>query len=272
VRVGVLVDRIQVIRTLRKAVRTGAGPHPTTRLLPLSSWGEVIEGVRGESFDLVILQPSIGVGPWSPAPKFTELERLVSLFPGSRAILYFCRPKPTPSDLRDLARMGFPYWLIQGIDDDTRTIQRAVARAEARRILTLRSDAQGTQMEEEPLALLLHSTTGWPPVRLVEDLANQQYMSRRTFQRRLKGLNLPSPGRLLSCGRFLEVCALWRSMGIRDRFRIGLILGFGDPSSIGHLSRTLTGRPLGHFLRPDSDADPFDWFWNHVIGQDARSG
>jgi hypothetical protein len=49
-------------------------------------------------------------------------------------------------------------------------------------------------------------------------------------------------------------------MGLTNRTRIASILGIADPVSLGHLSQSLAGRPLGLFLDPHSDEDPFDWF------------
>lgn len=200
-RVAVLVDRIHAVRTIRKAF---GGTPVAARLLFLSSWRELVDGAGSESFDLAIVQPSFGVAPSLSSPNLTDLERFVSLFPTPSVILYLCRSDPAPTFLLDLARMEFPYLLLRGVDDDPRTVQRVVARAETRRILRLKLTALEDQLEEEAVRLLLNSATGWPPAKRVEDLASQQQMSDRTLQRRLRRGHLPTPGRLISYARFLE--------------------------------------------------------------------
>ncbi len=259
VRVAVLIDQSQGCRTVRLAFRLGSRSSEAVQLDFLSSWSELREAAYGDRSTIAVLQPCFGMPPRRPEPNFREIERATAVWDRETMILYLCCPHLSASLLHDLGRMGFPFLLAQGIDDDGRNILRMVARAEARRVLRERLGEKELPPSVEALRLILDAVAGWPPPSSVGEMARILRMSRRSLQRSLNDDGLPSPGKLVSYARLLEICTLWR-MGIRGRARIASILGIADSSSLGHLSRSLTGQPLSHFLDLESGASPFDWF------------
>jgi AraC-like DNA-binding protein len=269
VRIAGLLDHSRACRNLRLAFPAGTGGADGVRLEFLSSWRELREGVREGLYDLAIVQPCLGTSLSHPEPNLAELEPLAGAWPREKVILYFCCyfccPHPSASLLHDLGRLGFPFLLILGTDDDPRNICRIVARAGARSTFRKRLADLEPAISEEALRLVLETVAGWPPSDSVHDLASSLNMSRRSLNRRFRTEGLPSPGRLVSFARLLETSALW-NMGLRSRARIASILGLSSPASLGHLSRSLAGRPLGSFLEPRPGEDPFDWVIRKIQG------
>jgi len=221
--------------------------------------------VRGEGYHLCILQPSFGSPSSSPSNRLVELEWLISIWDPESVILYVCKPNPKISSLVDLRRMGFSFFLLQGVDDDERSVLRMVARTETRRRLRKMLEELEHGLEADTLELLCKATTAWPEARSAAELAGRLQMSQRTLQRTLRQKRLPTAGKIVSCSRFLELSTLWKEMWIRDRYRIASLLGYADPSSLNHLSRALTGQPLNRFLHSLCDADPYRWFAQMVL-------
>lgn len=255
--IAVLLDHPQAFRALRSAFRLGPGGPVNAQLRFLSNWTELHDTLASEECDLAIVQPCHGQPSTSPDPSLAELETLATLWPREQVILPVVHLRPNPGLLRDIGQMAFPYLLVQGIDDDPKTILRTVARAESRRLLRRELEVERTALDPEVVALLLDSLTGWPPAPSVHDLAKQSGMGRRSLQRVLRQAGLPSPGKLVAFSRFLDACVMGRRMGVSSRARIASILGSGDAASLGHLSQRVANRPLGKFIGGDATEDPF---------------
>ena len=257
--IAVLLDHSQAVRSLRSAFRLGPGGPARAHLRSLSTWTELYDLLASDECDLALVQPCHGYPPTSPDPSLAGLETLATRWPREQVVLFVVRPRPGPHLLRDIGQMGFPYLLVQGIDDDPRTILRTVARAESRRLLRRRLESKRAGLDPEVAGLVLDSLTAWPPALSVQDLALQSGMGRRNLQRVLRQAGLPSPGKLVALSRFLEACVIGQRMGVSSRARIASIPDSGDAASLGHLSRRVANRPLGEFIGSDATEDPFSF-------------
>lgn len=199
--ISVLLDDSRAYRALRLAFRTGLGGPAAVQLRFVSSWSELRHDIGAELCDLAIVQPCFGMPPSLPEPNLPKLEGLASVWDRGKVILYLSHPNPSPSLFHDLGRLGFPFLLVQGIDDDPRSILRIVARAGARRNLRGRWREQDAPPDEATCRLVLDTVTGWPPATSAEELARHLKMSLRSLQRRLRAEGLPSPGKSISYGR-----------------------------------------------------------------------
>lgn len=264
-RIAGLFDHSRACRNLRLAFRSGTDLPFRVHLEFLSSWKELREGVRQGSYDLAFVQPCLGQPSFRPEPRLSELEQVVAFLPRDQVILYLCRPHPSATLLYDLGRLGFPFLLMLGVDDDLRGILRIVARARARDALQKGLADLLAELDERTLRLALDALAGWPPPSSVKELAENLNTSRRSLSRKLQTVGLPSPGRLRSTGTLLEARTLW-GMGVQSRARIASILGLADPASLSRLSRRLAGRPLSTFLEAESGEDLVDWMVRQALG------
>lgn len=248
-RVDVLLDDPAAIRAVRLAFRQYPGIQRTCILHQLLSWAELDARADEGDFDVAVVQPTFAS---SGPPRPDGVQRLGRLQgkskPGS-LIPFVCRSARTPALLQELASLRFPIVLVQGIDDDPRSILRALSRAKTFRMVQAFPSRPSEKLDLSSLELVLSIIAGWPPAASVEELAQRRNLSPRTLRRRMATGDLPTPRRLSRWGRLLETFALWE-MGIRSRGRIASILELGSASTLAHLSRDLTGDRLDQVLQP----------------------
>ena len=257
-RVTILLDRPEFLRSLQRPFRPGRSSSSGVRFRALSTWRDLEEDVRGGGCDLAVLDPFVGSDAGGAHGNLVRLERLAPEWDRDRLIILLPHADVVPKTIPDLGLSGFTFLLIHGIDDHPNAVVRALARARGRQLLRERWRARCPGISEEKAGLLLDMVAGWPPVGSARELATRFHVSRRTLHRRLNKENLPSPGRLVSCGRLLEVCVLWQ-IGIRNRASLASIVGLSEASSLGHLARRRADRPLGEFLGREADREAAAW-------------
>jgi hypothetical protein len=255
-RIAVLVDDTNLRRNLHSAFRAAAGSAQAPTFLFSASWAELLASAREGACDLAIADPCIS-GRGGPASlDHSALDCLASALGRDRIVLFLSHPSTGPTVLQGLARAGFPYLILKGVDDEPRSLLRILARAGNRH--ALQSAVAPRELGEagrEGDRFLLEALTLWPPVSHADKLAVRFSLSRRTLERRLSEAEFPSPRRCISWARFLEASKLW-GWGIGSRSRIASILGMSGPDALTHLCRGLTARPLREFwcAEPKEDA------------------
>ena len=247
-RVDFLVDGSGASHSLRLAFWQNGARLPGCVLHSLRSWDELEARLSQGQFDVALVQPTFPKRGRLGGNGFQEIGRLHERAPPGRIIPFLDRSDGTPGKLRSLARIGFPIVLIQGVDDDPRSLLRAVCRAKACALAKSSLREAGLQFDLESQKLALSALAGWPPSQSVKDLAGELNLAGRTLRRRMTAAGLPTPQRLVRYGRLLEAHLLW-AMGIRSRERIASILHISGGSALAHLTKDLTGLPTDEFFR-----------------------
>lgn len=258
-RVGVLVRNRDICGRLRMSLRSCSGAASAPSVHFSLSWGDLLTQAEAGRWDLVLVDPSLEDRTGLCRPDVPALEGLASVLGRDAIILFSSGQPPLPPEFRALGMAGFPYLVRRGVDDDTCSLLRILARARGRRSLRSGLGWVGPdQTEEESRALLLEALTAWPPVLTASALAEHVALSRRTLERRLRHAGFPSPGRSIALGRFLEASML-RIWGVQNRSRIAATLGMNGSDALAHLCARVTGHPLGEMWSEKSDQDPVRW-------------
>jgi AraC-like DNA-binding protein len=233
------------------ALRLAIGIDPLLKhgcdIHPLSSWDELCDRAEDGSFDLAFLDPGFPHGNGRPDQGILELEKIRSFSGAASLILY------SQSDTRSLLllqRIGFPFCVLEGIDDNPRSLLRVMARARSRGLFEQQLTLDELPIKAEDRDLFLQTISGWPPVQNVADLAGRFHLSARSLRRRTRASSLPNPQRLLRWGQLVEASVLW-TLGLRPMTRIASVLGFASSSSMSRLCADLTDRPAKGLFGPD---------------------
>ncbi len=257
-------------RSLHRALHLDRHIRSRCSLYAVSSWEEFKARAHGRAFDLAFVQTSFPRSPGHPLTGVRVLERVIGqLAPGSLVPLV-CEEDSTQDLLKDLKALGFNIVLIQGLDDHPASLLRAISRARSSFRLIPALVASGRGVDLRTLELVLSLVTGWPPPGSVREAAAQLSMTPRSLRRRLREAGFPSPAHLLRWSRLLEAVALER-VGIRSGERLAHLLGLAGHSTLAHLSRDLTNRPLSKTLRPEAEPDILRAFCERLPGYPSRS-
>lgn len=264
-RVDFLVDGSVASHSIRLAFWHTGAHLPGCILHSLRSWDELEARLSQDQFDVALVQPSFPKRGQLGGNGFQEIGRLHERAPPGRIIPFLVRSDSTPENLRKLSKIGFPIVLIQGVDDDPRSLLRAVCRARVCALAksSIRKARLPFDLESQKLAL--SALAGWPPSHSVRDMAEGLNLAGRTLRRRMNAAGLPTPQRLVRYGRLLEAHLLW-TMGIRSRERIASILHISSGSALAHLTKDLTGLPTDEFFRTAQLEDLVTWILARKVG------
>ena len=243
-RLAVLLEDQRQYLTLRRTFHPIHGPGNPPSLEHFHSWCEMLATVDQGEMDLALVDPSLGSPGNEPRPNLPALDSLAERMARDRIIHYLKNGAADAGSVQDLGRLGYPYLLVQGVDDDPRSLMRILARAEARMGLKEALDRTGAgRIDEDRVRLLLEAVAGWPPVDKVPILARRLRLGERTLRRKFREARLPPPSRCLAWGRLLETC-VHRRRAVGSKSRIAGIVGFCDAAGLAHLASRLTNRPL----------------------------
>lgn len=261
-RIATLLENDRTSHSLRLAVRGNPGYASTVKFLPALSWSELTDRASDGHLDLAVVQANFGMrGPHGEV-RIQELERLATHWDPERIILLVGAFSPFP--LSTLGRMGFPFVILSGVEDDPGSLVRVPARAQVRSRLRTGLEAPRTPAEEKRIGLLLGLTAGWPPADSVPDEAKRRTTTPRTLRRWVVQEELPSVRRLLAWSRLLEACELCR-MEVGNRNTISHLVGASGSDGLAHLARRLAGRPFADLVRFQAEPDPFALFFDEII-------
>ena len=243
-----LVEHREIVRSIWLAFRQDGGLLTGCELFPVSSWEELSDRAEHGEFDVAIVQPSFPEERNQPLAGMTQLSRLRKRL-GSGRLIPFVRKSPDIStQLRDVGAMGFPIVLIDGMDDDPRSLLRAVARARTLALADSMRLENDVLLDPARLDLAVAVLAGWPPPESVGDLAAHHHLVPETLRNRLRARDLPTPVHLVRWGRLVEGLCLGR-MGVPCMDRIAFLLQIGGRSSLARLSKSLTGRTFTSVLK-----------------------
>lgn len=247
-RVDLLIKDLDAVVAFSRAMRSPLeGPLPI-ELKYLSSWQAVIRRAQDGAGDVTVVQADFPPDDSARGTWMLRLKQLTSVVPAGGVVPYVCRSDSSGSVLCAIRHVGFPFLIVQGVDDDAHSLLRILARGRGLREINRRLRSAGNDRPDQSFHMVLSALLGWPAAHSVSELAHRLHVSDRTLQRRLRDRGLPSPGRMIHWARVIEAEALCR-MGLRSRMKLASVLGLRDPRSLPRLYQECMGEPLGERLR-----------------------
>ncbi|MGE0351863.1 MAG: helix-turn-helix domain-containing protein [Gemmatimonadales bacterium] len=186
---------------LNRLQRLRAADPERYELLPLATWGEMIETIRLRPVEMAVVDPL-----WGEHPRVREVERLRLLFPSLPLLIYTSLEPETAGVLLDLGRVGIRRVIFARFDDSPAALR-----------LTLRRELEETA-SRKVVVTLMALLEGLPPqlrwavesmlyapadTVTVSALADRAQLERRTCERWFARSGLPSPRAILILARTL---------------------------------------------------------------------
>ena len=238
--VDILIGESSAVLTVLSSLQVGQGKLPGFSTRVLFSWEELQSRATDGAFDVAIIEPDFPGRDRAGRVDVGGIERVGATAGSGAVIHYVSRAGFRKGLLYDLHALRCRFVIIQGEDDDRRSILRVLSRAanlRPMRASLLGASGMEDLVHSEPF---LTSLVGWPVPRSVSDLARHLHMSPRTLRRRMHDQGLLPPQQMIRWGQLLEARTL-HGMGVQSRARLAALLGKSDPSALAHLCRGLTG-------------------------------
>lgn len=238
-RIAAFLQSPESHRTLRVAFPAATRHRQQDPLHFLQDWGQLLSHGRSGRYDVFLIELDSHENSSWPAPTLPQLEELRAVVEPQGIVLYVHPPLKT-GFLTDLGRMGFPFLVFKGIDDDAGSLLRVLARAAVRRRIFRLLGTFDDILAPPTQWLLLETLSGWPAPGSVRELAKSMGKSPRTLRRDASEGELPCPRELLRWARLLEAAAL-AGLGVRSPRDVSLLVGLEEVSSLHRLSQDLCG-------------------------------
>jgi len=212
------------------------GQHELVLLPDLPSMWHALERLPADGCILDIYNPKHPVS-------LTELERFRRSH-ASVALIVYADFNGREMDLFSIGRLRVDGVVLAGTDESARktreTVAQALASSMASRIVAS-LERQLHKLGAECLRWAIENAHHAPSAR---DLAESFSLTRRTLAKRLRGQNLPSPGRLLLWGRLIRATHMLRD-GKATVERVAYAVGYSSGAALARALR----RETGHYPR-----------------------
>jgi AraC-like DNA-binding protein len=171
------------------------------------------------------------------------VRRLRRSYPSVPLILYSRLTDDAMHSTLRLAKAGIDEVILEGKDDDRRTLERIALTAHRSRCAERSLTAVGATLSPH-VREILAETLETPGRRVeVEELADALGVTRKTLVNRLTAAGLPGPETVISWCRLLMACELLEDPG-RTVEQVALLLGFGSGVALRNMFRRhLRARP-----------------------------
>lgn len=181
--------------------------------------------------DVLVLELDIERG--SIEPLVWDLRRR---YPSLAIVLYCPLSSRVAREILTLGKAGADDLIVEGLDDDGRSLRRialtaASSRCTARSVAAMRDRLPARVMDIVTRCLHLASQP-----TSVRQLAAAVGVNRKTLVNRLTAAGLPGPAALISWCRILLACELLQDPG-RSVEQVALALGFGSAVALRNMSR-----------------------------------
>jgi len=212
-----------------------------------SGWKSVQSRAIRNQFDLAVIDPGFGHRVGVGRPDMIALEELVEVAGSARVVFYVDPDRMAPRDLSLLGLNPMPPLILMNVDDHPNSLLRALLTANRNGMISRFDHLLRGRFGAEGYELLAAFTGAWPSQTDVARLCSGLGLSPRTLRRRFQRLGLPRPKEVLGWLQLLGAIEL-RWAGMSSAGRIARLVGRSDIASLAHLSKRLTGFPLGRTL------------------------
>src|SRR5438445_2238761 len=206
------------------------------------SWAEALSTIRTRPVELAVVDPLL-----SGEPRTQEIERLRVLFPSLPLVLYTTLTPRTAGVLLTLGQRGIEHVIVACYDDHPLRLREVLAEEEAHSASRLFLDQLADALAPLPRELrwvleeALRSPAG---MQTVGQVAARARVHRRTCERWLTRVGLPSPRHFLAAARVLYAHRLLQDPGftIED---VAQRLGYAQAKTLQQHARSYLGLTAG---------------------------
>src|SRR5256714_7513003 len=211
-------------------------------VLHASSWDAVLAAIRSRPVELAVVDPLL-----TGTATEREIERLRVLFPSLPLILYTSLTPPTAAVLLALGQRGIRHVAFSRYDDHPVHLRHVLAQEEVRSTSQQLLDQFAWALSPLPSELrwVLEEVLRSPAeVQTVQQVATRARVDRRTFERWIMRVGLPSPRHFLAAARVLYAHRLLQDPGftIED---VAVRLGYAPTKTLQLHARTYLGLTAG---------------------------
>ena len=201
------------------------------RVTVVDSQASIDATLQRARIDVLVLELDIERG--SLEPLVWDLRRR---YPSLAIVLYCPLSSRVAREILTLGKAGADDLIVEGLDDDGRSLRRiavtaASSRCTAQSLAALKDRLPARVMDI--VARCLHLASQPTTVR---QLAAAVGVNRKTLVNRLTAAGLPGPAALISWCRVLLACELLQDPG-RSVEQVALALGFGSAVALRNMSR-----------------------------------